>query len=120
MSCIMNYAKRSNDLNTDPCGKAGSMGKSNADEMEFWTLDEYLAFREGIKDKQISYLCFEVLYWTGIREGELLALTYEDINFTEKYIRVNKTYARNKGKDVITTPMTKKSKRNVPVPDFLL
>lgn len=120
MSCIMNYAKRFYDLNTDPCGKAGSMGKSNADEMEFWTLDEYLAFREGIKDKQISYLCFEVLYWTGIREGELLALTFEDINFAEKHIRINKTYARSKGKDVITTPKTKKSKRNVPVPDFLL
>ena len=78
MNCIMNYAKRFYDLNTDPCGKAGSMGRSDAEEMDFWTLEEYLAFREGIKDKAVSYLCFEVLYWTGMREGELLALTAED------------------------------------------
>lgn len=119
LSCIMNYAKRFYDLNTDPCGKAGSMGKSNAEEMEFWTLDEFLAFRDAIKDKPVSYMCFEILYWTGIREGELLALTAEDINLTEKSIRVNKTYSRSKGKDVITTPKTKKSKRTVPIPDFL-
>ena len=119
MNCIMNYAKRFYDLNTDPCGKAGSIGKSNAEEMDFWTLEEYLAFREGIKDKLVSYLCFEVLYWTGMREGELLALTYEDINFKDKTIRINKTYARNKGKDIISTPKTKKSKRTVPIPDFL-
>ena len=119
MSCIMNYAKRFYDLNTDPCGKAGSMGKSNAEEMDFWTLDEYLAFREGVKNKVVSYLCFEVLYWTGMREGELLALTYEDIDFTSKKIRINKTYARSKGKDIISSPKTKKSKRNVPIPDFL-
>ena len=119
MNCIMNYAKRFYDLNTDPCGKAGSIGKSNAEEMDFWTLEEYLAFREGINDKLVSYLCFEVLYWTGMREGELLALTYEDINFKDKTIRINKTYARSKGKDIISTPKTKKSKRTVPIPDFL-
>ena len=38
----MNYAKRFYNLTTDPCSRAGSMGKSNADEMDFWTLDEYL------------------------------------------------------------------------------
>lgn len=119
LSCIMNYAKRFYDLNTDPCSKAGSMGKSNAEEMKFWTLDEFLAFRDVIKDKPAAYMCFEILYWTGIREGELLALTAEDINLTEKSIRICKTYSRSKGKDVITTPKTTKSKRTVPIPDFL-
>ena len=65
-------------------------------------------------------MCFEILYWTGIREGELLALTAEDINLTDGSIRINKTYARSKGKDVISTPKTKKSKRIVPIPDFLV
>lgn len=119
MNCIMNYAKRFYDLNTDPCGKAGSMGRSDAEEMDFWTLEEYLAFREGIKDKAVSYLCFEVLYWTGMREGELLALTAEDINLVDKTIRICKSYARSHGKDIISTPKTKKSKRVVPIPDFL-
>ena len=107
-SCIMNYAKRFYNLTTDPCGRAGSMGKSNADEMDFWTLDEYLLFRESIQDKPASYLCFEVLYWTGMREGEMLALTASDIDFEKKTISINKTFSRNKGKDVITVPKTKK------------
>lgn len=62
LNCIMNYARRFYDLNTDPCGKARSMGKSNVEEMEYWTLEEYLAFRDAIKDKPIAYMCFEVLY----------------------------------------------------------
>ena len=87
--------------------------------MDYWTYDEYIAFREGVRDKPLSYLCFEVLYWTGIREGELLALTSADIDFDNKLIDINKTYQRLQGKDVITTPKTRKSKRKVPIPDFL-
>ena len=75
LTCIINYAKRFYDLNTNPCGQAGSIGQAKAEEMDYWTYDEYIAFREGIKDKPLSYICFQVLYWTGMREGELLALT---------------------------------------------
>lgn len=116
---IINYARRYYDLNTNPCGQAGSIGKSKAEEMQYWTLEEYLAFREGIKDKIFSYLCFEVLYWTGLREGELLALTVADIDLEGKMIDVNKTYSRLHGEDIITTSKTRKSKRKVPIPDFL-
>lgn len=116
---VINYARRYYDLNTNPCGQAGSIGKSRAEEMQYWTLEEYLAFREGIKDKIFSYLCFEVLYWTGVREGELLALTAADIDLEGKMIDVNKTYSRLHGEDIITTPKTRKSKRKVPIPDFL-
>ena len=119
LTCLINYAKRFYDLNTNPCGKAGSIGQAKADEMDYWTYDEYIAFREGVRDKPLSYLCFEVLYWTGIREGELLALTSADIDFDNKLIDINKTYQRLQGKDVITTPKTRKSKRKVPIPDFL-
>lgn len=119
LTCLINYAKRFYDLNTNPCGKAGSIGQAKADEMDYWTYDEYISFREGVRDKPLSYLCFEVLYWTGIREGELLALTSADIDFDNKLIDINKTYQRLQGKDVITTPKTRKSKRKVPIPDFL-
>ena len=54
-----------------------------------------------------------------MREGEMLALTAKDINLTEKYIDINKTFSRYKGEDIITTPKTRKSKRKVPIPEFL-
>ena len=119
LNSIINYAKRFYDLNTNPCGKAGTIGKAKAEEMDYWTYDEYIAFREGIKDKPLSYICFEVLYWTGMREGELLALSPADIDLDNKTISINRTYQRIEGKDVFTSPKTRKSKRKIPIPDFL-
>ena len=106
-------------MNTNPCGQAGSIGQAKAEEMDYWTYDEYIAFREGIKDKPLSYICFQVLYWTGMREGELLALTAADIDLIAKQIDINKTFQRLHGEDVFTSPKTRKSKRKVPIPDFL-
>lgn len=119
LNSIINYAKRFYDLNTNPCGKAGTIGKAKAEEMDYWTYDEYIAFRDGVKDKLLSYICFEVLYWTGMREGELLALSPADIDLDNKTISINRTYQRIEGKDVFTSPKTRKSKRKIPIPDFL-
>ena len=119
LNSIINYAKRFYDLNTNPCGKAGTIGKAKAEEMDYWTYDEYIAFREGVKDKPLSYICFEVLYWTGMREGELLALSPADIDLDNKIISINRTYQRIGGKNVFTSPKTRKSKRKIPIPDFL-
>ena len=54
-----------------------------------------------------------------MRIGELLALTYNDINLEEKTISINKSYQRLKGKDMITQPKTPKSIRVITMPDFL-
>ncbi len=70
-------------------------------------------------DKPISYYAFQMLYWTGIREGELLALTPADFDFEKGTVKISKTYQRIKGEDMITSPKTKKSNRTVQMPDFL-
>ena len=62
---------------------------------------------------------FEILFWTGIREGELLALTKGDVDFSNNKIRINKTYYRANGEDVITTPKTEQSIRTIDIPNFL-
>ena len=88
-------------------------------EMKFWTKEEYLTFSRAMMNKEESYHAFEILYWCGIRLGELLALTAEDFDFEKKTLRINKSYQRIKGKDVITTPKTRKSNRVLTLPDFL-
>ena len=40
----------------------------------------------------VSFYAFEMLYWCGIREGELLALTAADFNFEKETVRINKSY----------------------------
>ena len=59
--------------------------------------------------KPCSFYAFEMLYWTGIREGELLALTPEDFDFDKGTVRINKSYQRMNRRDVITDPKTPNS-----------
>jgi len=72
LSAIFNHAVRYYDLCLNPAAKAGNMGSEQRKEMLFWTEDEYLKFADAMMDKPISYYAFEVLYWCGIRLGELL------------------------------------------------
>lgn len=119
LSAIFNYAVRFYDLRSNPAAKAGNMGTEERREMLFWTKEEYQKFAEEIMDKPISYYAFQMLYWTGIREGELLALTPADFDFKRGTVKISKTYQRLKGQDVITSPKTKKSNRTIQMPDFL-
>jgi len=119
VSAIFNHAVRFYDLRNNPAAKAGSVGKKEAKEMLFWTKDEYLEFVDAMMDKPISYYAFEVLYWCGLRLGELLALTSADFDFEKGTVRINKSYQRLSGKDVITEPKTPKSNRIIKMPDFL-
>ena len=95
------------------------MGVEERREMLFWTKEEYLKFADAMMDKPLSYYAFEMLYWCGIREGELLALTPTDFDFEAGTVSISKSYQRLKGKDVITTPKTKKSNRVIKMPKFL-
>ena len=119
LSAMFNYAVNFRGLPSNPCRKAGSIGKGRAEEMKFWTLDEYKVFIEGAKDKEVSYIAFQMLYWTGMRIGELLALTYKDVDLETRRIDINKSFQRIDGKDVISTPKTEKSKRQIKILKFL-
>lgn len=80
LAALFNYAVRYYDLRDNPCRKAGSIGKSKADEMDFWTKQEFKEFLPSMDSKPEARMAFLLLYWTGMRIGELLALTYEDID----------------------------------------
>lgn len=119
LSSIFNHAIRFYGLKSNPAFVAGNMGSSRHAEMKFWTKEEYLKFADVMMDKPIYYYAFEILYWCGIREGELLALTPSDFNSEKKTLRIDESYQRLKGRDVITCPKTKKSNRVINVPDFV-
>ena len=119
LSCIFNHACRYYQLKSNPARQAGCMGKEEIKEMLFWTKEEYKRFSEAIMDKPQSFYAFEMLYWTGARLGEVLALTAEDFDFIKNTVRINKSYQRLEGKDLITTPKTPKSNRVIKMPKFL-
>lgn len=107
-------------------------GFSTKKEAQAWER-EFLMQKQA--DVNMSFESFVALYekdvkprlklntWLSkehiIREGELLALTPADFDFEKKTLRINKSYQRLQGKNVITTPKTKKSNRVIQMPDFL-
>lgn len=119
MNAILNHAVKFYNLSSNPSAKVGNMGSDKHIQMQFWTTEEYKRFAEAAMDKPLSYYAFEILYWAGLREGEMLALTPADINLEKGTITVNKTYKRKKGQDVITSPKTEKSNRTISMPQFL-
>lgn len=119
LNAIFNHAVKYYDLAKNPCIANKKMGKAKAKEMQFWTKEEYLKFSRAIMDKPISYYAFQILYWTGIRCGELLALTKADFDLENRKLKINKTYQVVKGKEMITSPKTEKSNRTIELPEFL-
>lgn len=119
LSAIFNHAVYYYELRSNPAAKVGNMGSEEHKEMLFWTKEEYQKFAFEMMDKPVSFYAFEMLYWCGIREGELLALTAADFNFDKETVTINKSYQRLHGEDVITTPKTKKSNRTIKMPHFL-
>lgn len=118
LSAIFNFAIKYYNLSSSPALKAGSMGKKNAESMKFWTIDEFKQFIE-YSNQPILTLGYKILFWTGIRRGELMALTFNDIDLEKKTISINKTYTKINNKDIINPPKTSKSKRVVSISESL-
>jgi len=88
-------------------------------DMLIYEPEEYLKFRSAIK-KPLDIIIFDILYYTGMRKGEMLALKWED--FKDDTLRITKTYAR-KNKKLnwrLTPPKSKNSVRNIMLPKFLV
>ncbi len=119
ISAIFNYACRYYQLRTNPAAVAGNMGDESDLKLHYWTLEQYRKFSEEMMNEPRFYYAFEVLYWLGIREGELFALTKADFDFEKKTVCINKNYQMLRGEALILTPKTQKGERTILVPDFL-
>jgi integrase len=112
LSAVLNYGVYCGWLAANPAKKC-SIGSKNAEERPVWSLEEYALFRQEIMDEPDAFYAFETLYFTGLRKGELLALTIADMNFETNTLRINKSLQILKGREVVTSPKTKMSVRNV-------
>ncbi len=120
MTALFTHAHNIYNLDNNPCKKVKKMGKSDADSLTFWTKDEYDQFIASIGKTERYYVLFEVLFWTGCRIGEVLALTEKDIDFKGNRLHITKTYYRHNREDIITRPKTEQSVRTIDIPAFLV
>ena len=111
MSALMNYAVKHYGLSSNPCSAAGSIGKSHAEEMKFWTQEQYETFSKNIQKSALK-LAFDILFYSGIRSGELLALTPADI-LPDRKISISKNFAKINGQELFLVPKTPRSKRKL-------
>lgn len=94
LSAMLNHAVRFYGLKSNVANIAGSMGSESKGEVKFWTQEEFERFAEAVANKSMSYFAFEILYWCGLRIGELLALRPMDIDFDRGVIKVTRSYQR--------------------------
>lgn len=97
------------------------MGKQTK-RTDFWTHDQYKAFYSVLCDhtkSPVPKMAFQVLFYCGLRIGELLALTAGDIDLENRIIHITKSLQRFHQEDVITPPKTPKAIRDITIPVFL-
>lgn len=119
LSAIFNFAVKYYGLGSNPVQKSGTIGKKNSGLEQIWTADEFKIFIDAVSDKLQSKVIFNLLYWTGMRSGEMLALTLNDFDFEERTVSITKNYARIDGEDLFLDPKTPKSNRKITLPQFV-
>lgn len=95
------------------------IGKTTSKKLDFWTLDEYKAFIPYITNPDLL-TAFDILFYCGLRLGELMALTAGDIDLENKVMHITKSLQRVKRQDIVTSPKTESSIRDITLPDFLV
>ena len=119
MSSVFNYGVQFYGLASNPCKAAGNLVGKKRKSLNFWTKDQFDKFIATFDPADPYYTMFMILYYTGIRKGELQALTPADIDLDNGLISVNKTFRIIQGKHHVMPPKTPKSNRTVYIPAFL-
>lgn len=119
LSAIFNFAMKYYRLPMNPVRLAGSMGKRSARTMQFWTLAEFQQFMTAWPVGSMPYVIFSLLFWSGMRSGELLALTPGDFDQDAGTVSISKTWSPVNG-GAFQDPKTEKSRRVIPLPSFIV
>lgn len=111
LKSIFNYAKNNDILVKNPIEKVKKLQNKQI-EMNFLKLDDIKLLLEKCKTEKKYTRYYPLLYtaiFTGMRRGEILALTWHDVDFKHKTIRVNKSVYKN----TVVDPKTLASNRKV-------
>lgn len=120
LSCVFNFAVKFYGLRENPCRIAGNLVGKKTKSLNFWTKPEFDRFIETFDVSDVYYTAFMVLYYCGLRIGELEALTVADVDVRGGLLHINKTSHLIAGKRVSTTPKTEKANRDIVLPPFMV
>lgn len=115
LSAVFNFAIKQEYTKDNPARTAGNVDLEEDKHIDYWTLDEFKTFINCVDDF-MYYTLFMTLYYSGMRKGELLALTWSDVDFDTNTLNVDKTAYNRK----ITTTKTKASRRKIIMPKHVM
>lgn len=94
---------------------------SEKPEIEVYSIDECKKLFELSRNEGENFYCIILLaVLCGLRRGEILGLSWDDIDFETKSILINKNLLYYPKKGVkLTTPKTKSSIRKIVAPDII-
>ena len=118
MTTILNYAVTYYNLPSNPCDRAGHMGKRTR-SMNFWTIEQYNQFIQHITDIS-AHTALQLLFYSGMRFGELLALTLADFDFKDNTINITKSLQHKASGDIVTPPKTDNGIRTITMPEAIM
>ncbi len=110
---ILSYAVKHGYLDYNPLREAErpreqAKGQEEVDKISILNPGQITAFLEQVPDQRYQTL-FLTAIMTGARQGELLGLKWDDINWKNKQVHIQRTF--NKGRFFI--PKTKGSRRHI-------
>lgn len=115
LSAVFNYAIKQEYSRSNPARVVGNIDMEENKRVDYWILEEFKQFMAHVDD-QLLYTFFMTLYYSGMRKGEALALTWKDIDFEENEINIDKTvYSRN-----VTSPKNSSSVRIIGMPKHVM
>ena len=128
LSSIFNYICTYYNVGTNEMKKVKKMGKvTRQDNSRVWSEDNFIGFIEYIKKIKVQnvnvdnlVLVYSVLFYTGIRVGELTALNWKDIDLDKQTLKVSKTLYKRNSKDHVSAPKTENSNRIISLDNALL
>lgn len=128
LSAMFNYAIKMNLMDANPVTKTDKIGKARTKKFNFYTQEEFNLMLNGLLDNEANhklqikrrqditnalYVAFNLLFYSGMREGELLALTVNDLDVNANIVNIDKTDYHG---TTLSTPKTSKSIRKIQIP----
>ena len=124
---IFEFAVNFLDLSNNVAEKCGCIGHAHTKHDDFWCESDFKIFTSSLTNKELNkqnhiqrkvddfslLVAFELLYYMGLRIGELLALTVDSIDYSNKTLQINKQYQKNQFGPL----KTKASYRTLPICD---
>lgn len=115
LSAILNHAVNFYGLERNVAKIVSLPKKDERKKLKYWTVEEFNNFIENV-DNVVYRGLFLLLFWTGLRKGEALALKYKHIDFTNNLLQVTDNWNGS----TITTVKNTPSERSIMVPNHVI